>query len=124
MTGKNVLDSHRHPRPQTLSQMLQIATRCEDRERRATRQVRRRYQRQRCYFDGEQSANERNKKRGADMRRVHWFCMRTKRRANEPNYTLLASIACCNRDFGCTPTNRSTTSPFLKIMSVGMLLTP
>ena len=27
---------------------------------------------------------------------------------------LTESIACCNRDFGCTPTNRSTTSPFLK----------
>jgi hypothetical protein len=39
-------------------------------------------------------------------------------------YALLASIACCNRDLGCTPTNLSTTSPFLKIMSVGMLLTP
>jgi len=39
-------------------------------------------------------------------------------------YVLAASSACCNRDFGCTPTNRSTTSPFLKTINVGMLLTP
>jgi len=42
----------------------------------------------------------------------------------KPAYALAASSACCSRDFGCTPTNLSTTSPFLKTISVGMLLTP
>ena len=33
-------------------------------------------------------------------------------------------MASCRRALGCTPTKRSTTSPFLKTISVGMLLTP
>ena len=37
---------------------------------------------------------------------------------------LAASSASCRRLLGCTPTNRSTTSPDLKIISVGMLITP
>lgn len=37
---------------------------------------------------------------------------------------LACSIAPCRRTLGWTPTNRSTTSPSLKIITVGMLLTP
>ena len=37
---------------------------------------------------------------------------------------LASSSACCRRLLGWTPTIRSTTSPSLKIISVGMLLTP
>ena len=37
---------------------------------------------------------------------------------------LAASKAFCSRALGCTPTKRSTTSPPLKIIKVGMLPTP
>jgi len=41
-----------------------------------------------------------------------------------PVIYLAASIASWRRALGWTPTKRSTTSPFLKTISVGMLLTP
>lgn len=65
----------------------------------------------------------RKQKRGVTTRphRVNQCFVSNWRRSAQP---IAALIACCNRVFGCTPTNRSMTSPFLNSINVGMLLTP
>ena len=69
-------------------------------------------------------ARQRTKKRGVTRASRRVYCNHYRIEPGPERHALTASIASCRRDFGCTPTKRSTTSPALKIISVGMLLTP